>query len=160
MAFTFTCCCILKNKKRSLNKKFWLVRISWNRGQRVFHLLPIRLNKNLYIVHAHQLLINSYNCKTSVVQRSSNFLWYLNLELPIPYSWYLGHISETPAANAIWLLNKRWDPLFFSSCYCSVIKHNLHHIMCLTLCLNCSRTFKTMIWLFQSTSQKCILILK
>ena len=73
--------------------------------------------------------------------------------MPTPYSWYLGHISETPTANAIWLLNKRWDPLFFSSCYCSVIKHNLHHIMCLTLCLNCSRTFKTMIWLFQSTSQ-------
>ena len=148
MAFTFTCCCILKNKKRSLNKKFWLIRVSWNRGQRVFHLLPIWQNEILNIVHAHKLCINWYN------------VTYLNLEIPIPYSWYLGHISETPTANAIWLLNKRWDPLFFSSCYCSVIKHNLHHIMCLTLCLNCSRTFKTMIWLFQSTSQKCILILK
>ena len=95
-------------------------------------------NKNLYIVQSHKYLDN---------------IIYLNLEMPTPYSWYLGHISETPTANAIWLLNKRWDPLFFSSCYCSVIKHNLHHIMCLTLCLNCSRTFKTMIWLFQSTSQ-------
>ena len=55
MAFTFTCCCILKNKKRSLNKKFWLVRVSWDRGQRVFHLLPIRLNKNLNIVQVHKL---------------------------------------------------------------------------------------------------------
>ena len=126
------------------------IRISWNRGQRVFHLLPIWQNKNLNIVHAHKLYINWYFANVT----------YLNLEIPIPYSWYLGHISETPTANAIWLLNKRWDPLFFSSCYCSVIKHNLHHIMCLTLCLNCSRTFKTMIWLFQSTSQKCILILK
>ena len=111
-----------------------------------------KINKNLNIVHEHKLFINLYNGKTAA--------WYLNLEMPIPYFWYLGHISETPTANAIWLLNKRWDPLFFSSCYCSVIKHNLHHIMCLTLCLNCSRTFKTMIWLFQSTSQKCILILK
>ena len=135
------------------------IRISWNRGQRVFHLLPIRQNKILNIVHAHKLFINSYNFKTSVNINLAK-MTYPNLEMTIPYSWYLGHISETPTANAIWLLNKRWDPLFFSSCYCSVIKHNLHHIMCLTLCLNCSRTFKTMIWLFQSTSQKCILILK
>ena len=135
MAFTFTCCCILKSKDEVSIKSF---------GLQEFHEMEV----NVYFIF--------YQYK----MRHTNFVWNLNLEMPIPYFWYLGHISETPAANAIWLLNKRRDPLFFSSCYCSVIKHNLHHIMCLTLCLNCSRTFETMIWLFQSTSQKCILILK